>query len=107
MWGLPNGQMLNILMLTLGLAALILNIYRSRRSFPDETSAMLRESGSIAWRKAALVSICAATLVIPSDATRDIPASYGSRHPDLEHSWMYPQITDALAAAEREKEGRP
>lgn len=107
MWGVPNGQMLNILMLGLGLAALALNIYRSRGSVTDESTPRFRESSSLAWRKVALVSICLATLVIPSDATRDIPATYGGRHPGLEHSSMYPNIAEALAAAEREKEGRP
>jgi phosphatidylglycerol:prolipoprotein diacylglycerol transferase len=107
MWGLPNGQMLNILMLSLGLAALILNIYRSRKPVTYESFDRLPEANSLIWRKAALVLICCATLVIPSDATRDIPATYGARHPGLEHSWMYPSIADALAAAEREKVGRP
>ena len=105
MWGVPNGQMLNILMLGFGLAVLVLNLYRSGRAFNDETL-RLAETGSLFSRKAALVLICCATLVIPSDATRDVPATYGSRHPGLEHSRMYPDIAEPLAAAEREKEGR-
>ena len=107
MWGLPNGQMLNILMLGLGLAALVLNIFRSRKPFKNKIFPQPPEADSLLWRKVALVLICCATLVIPSDATRDIPATYGDRHPGLEHSWIYPDIADALDAAEREKEGRP
>ena len=36
----------------------------------------------------------ARSMVIASDATRDIPAKYGTRHPGLEHSRMYPPIPD-------------
>jgi hypothetical protein len=40
------------------------------------------------------------------EAARDVPETYGSRHEGLEHSWMYPNIANALADAEDEKEGR-
>jgi len=32
------------------------------------------------------------SLVIASDATRDIPALYGHRHTGLEYSAMYPRL---------------
>ena len=32
------------------------------------------------------------SMVIASDATRDVPATYGKRHPGLEHSRLYPPI---------------
>lgn len=107
MWGVPNGQMLNILMVGVGLIALAINVFRSRPRREIEPMKMSESGGSLAWRKAALVAICLVPLVIPSDATRDVPETYGKRHPGLEHSWMYPNIADALAEAEREKEGRP
>jgi hypothetical protein len=36
-------------------------------------------------------------MVIPSDATRDVPERYGRRHPGLEHSAIYPNLPDDLA----------
>lgn len=103
MWGVPTGQMLNIIMVVIGLVALAINVYRSRshveptrRTKPDNTGSGLRPF--------ALTAICLLPLVIPSDATRDVPVSYGSRHTGLVHSWMYPPIADDLArAAEEEK----
>ncbi|MBC7901208.1 MAG: prolipoprotein diacylglyceryl transferase [Saprospiraceae bacterium] len=105
MWGLPNGQMLNILMVIAGIIALAVNIYtaRSKRERPDPPQ-NVSESGSPGFRRLALAAICIIPLVIPSDATRDIPASYGTRHQGLEHSWMYPNIAEGLEKAEREKE---
>jgi len=40
----------------------------------------------------AFAASLAVALVIPSDATRDIPARYGKRHPGLAYSAMYPPI---------------
>ena len=107
MWGLPNGQMLNILMVGVGLIALAINIWRSRQVKKSLRPDVKNSEGSLGWRKCALAAVCLVPLVIPSDATRDVPATYGKRHPGLEHSWMYPNVADALAEAEREKEGRP
>jgi len=104
MWGLPNGQMLNILMVIVGVIALIINIYTSRSARKREIPEKVDENKSPGFRRFALLVICVVPLVIPSDATRDVPATYGSRHPSLEHSWMYPNIAGALAAAEPEKE---
>ncbi|CAN5735236.1 N/A [soil metagenome] len=107
MWGVPNGQMLNILMVLFGVIMLAVNIYRSKRTTEgQQTSAPLPE-GRIMPRRIAFAAICVLPLIIPSDATRDIPATYGNRHAGLKHNWMYPNIVDALAVAEAEKEGRP
>ncbi len=106
-WGLPNGQTLNILMVVFGLIALAVNVYRSTREHIEpQADSELPVMASTGWRVAALAAICLTVLVIPSDATRDAPATYGSRHPGMEHSWMYPNIAAALAEAEDEKEGR-
>ncbi len=105
-WGLPNGQTLNILMVVIGLIALLANSYRSRKPPKETTPATEIRCGNTVWRVAAFAAICLSVLVIPSDATRDVPATYGSRHKGLEHSPMYPNIAADLAASEDEKEGR-
>lgn len=106
MWNLPNGQMLNILMLAIGVVALAVNVYRNRNAKVEPTEQATIKEGSLRWRRPVLAAICVVPLVIPSDATRDVPAAYEKRHPGLEHSWMYPNISAALADAEDEKEGR-
>lgn len=106
-WGLPNGQTLNVLMVVFGLIALAVNVYRSKSEHIEpQADSELPVIASTGWRAASLAAICLTVLVIPSDATRDLPATYGSRHPGLEHSWMYPNIIHALVEAEDEKEGR-
>ncbi|MEJ7847104.1 MAG: prolipoprotein diacylglyceryl transferase [Pyrinomonadaceae bacterium] len=106
MWGLPNGQMLNILMVLVGIIALVINIYSTRsshkRQIPKKVNGDM--TGGLGIRRLAFFVLCIAPLVIPSDATRDVPVTYGKRHPGLEHSQMYPAIADALAEAEHEKE---
>ncbi len=106
-WGLPNGQTLNIIMLVGGLIALGMNVYRSKRQKIE--GLLISESANgerTGWRVVLLASICLAVLVIPSDATRDVPVTYGSRSANLNHSRMYPNIARELAEAEDEKEGR-
>jgi hypothetical protein len=44
------------------------------------------------WRRALLAVVILGSMVVASDGTRDIPAKYGTRHPGLEHSRMYPPI---------------
>ena len=106
MWGLPNGQMLNILMVAMGVAALAINIYRSRKRGDEVQLRPAGIEGRLWPRRLALAAICIIPLVIPSDATRDVPATYGNRHQNMRHSAMYPAIAEQLAEAEREKEGR-
>lgn len=106
MWGLPNGQMLNILMVLMGAVLLVINIYRARSKPDVEFVAEPGPEGNIALRRIGLAAVCLLPLVIPSDATRDVPATYGDRHPGLEHSWTYPKIAAELEEAEREKEGK-
>jgi phosphatidylglycerol:prolipoprotein diacylglycerol transferase len=47
-----------------------------------------------------LAGVVLFSMVIASDATRDIPSRYGKRHPGLHHSRMYPPIPHP--AGERE-----
>ena len=88
--GLPSGQTMNILMSAAGVALL----WRNRRR-PMARPVMPRtpESASgLWWRRALFAAVVLVSMVIASDATRDIPAKYGTRHPGLEHSRMYPPI---------------
>ena len=97
--------MLNILMVVVGIVVLAVNIYNARSTREPEMPEKANGNPSgLGIRRFALVILCVVPLVIPSDATRDVPAAYGERHPGLEHSWMYPNIANALAEAEREKE---
>ncbi len=98
MWGLPTGQTLNIIMVSLGILLLAMNIARGNvgslpavRAIPETFGAGLR------IRQIVLIVLCVIPLVIPSDATRDVPATYGKRHAGLEYSWMYQPIADDLA----------
>lgn len=99
MWGLPTGQTLNLLMAAIGALMLGLNLYRNRSYNKAEAvppRKLEENEQGLAWRRVALLMCCLVSLVIPSDATRDIPATYGDRHPGLEYSWMYPRIAEDL-----------
>ena len=98
--GLPTGQGFNVLMTIAGIFLLVRNWRRSQSRAGDtspvtlasiNTSASADESPG--WRRAAFVAILLFALLIPSDATRDIPRKYGHRHPGLQHSWLYPTLT--------------
>ena len=95
MWGFPTGQTLNFLMLGFGVLMLILNIFRSPK-VPEEIEQPVVSRNPYLWLKLAFISLLVLPLVIPSDATRDIPDRYGKRHPGLEHSKMYPKIADKV-----------
>jgi len=103
--GLPTGQTLNLAMLAFGLLALVINIYRSRPGTDSKPTVRTDTNRNLlGWRRVAFVICCTVPLVIPSDATRDIPATYGARHQGLQYSRMYPPIAADLArAAEEEK----
>ena len=101
MWGLPTGQTLNIITVFIGIIVISVNIYRSRsRQNMTPPSRVFESRKGLGWRKLALAAICTIPLVIPSDATRDVPATYGERHPGLEYSWMYPPIKADLEKSE-------
>jgi len=106
-WGLPTGQTLNGIMLTFGVIFLLVNIYRSRRgrSFEPSETVVCDVKKSV-FRPLAFAALCILPLVIPSDATRDIPDSYGKRHEGLKHSWMYPPIANDLKRTDESPKGR-
>ena len=90
MLGLPAGQTMNLLMSAAGIALLWRN---RRRPLARGTASVAHENpAGLWWRRALFAVIVMGSMVIASDATRDIPAKYGKRHPGLEHSRLYPAI---------------
>lgn len=98
LWGIPTGQGLNFVMVLVGIVLLVINIKNSKKNVTRNESVLEnKEAGSVSgWRRIALVSCCVLPLIIPSDATRDIPETYVDRHPGLEHNWVYPNIQKEL-----------
>lgn len=86
--GLPSGQTFNIVLAVVGAGLLAKSWLRPgpSPSVPPETPARP------GWRVAAFAGLLIFALTIPSDATRDVPATYGDRHPGLEHSALYPSL---------------
>lgn len=95
MWGFPTGQTLNFLMLGIGIVMLTVNILRNRGMSFERDQREIKET-NVGWRKWAFIALLFLPLVIPSDATRDIPDRYGKRHENLKHSAMYPAIADKV-----------
>jgi phosphatidylglycerol:prolipoprotein diacylglycerol transferase len=100
--GLPTGQGFNVIMMGVGVFLLIRNRLRQRHAPPGAlwqapavgmTPGGAGRNESPGWRRAAFAAILGFSLLIPSDATRDIPRKYGHRHAGLEYTWMYPRIT--------------
>ena len=92
--GLPAGQTMNLLMS----AAAILLLLRNRRR-PIVAAGQRPVPGvdrsttnRLWWHRALLTAVLLFSMVIASDATRDIPSRYGKRHPGLRHSSIYPAI---------------
>jgi len=88
--GLPAGQTMNLLMAATGLVLLWRNRRRpmARLTLP----VALENPAGVWWRRVLLAVVILGSMVVASDGTRDIPAKYGTRHPGLEHSRMYPPI---------------
>lgn len=92
--GLPTGQTFNIVMACVGAVLLLLNS-RRRPVTPVNgpfVAADVLSGPGVGGRRVAFAACLAIALVIPSDATRDIPAKYDQRHPGLVYSPMYPRI---------------
>lgn len=95
MWGFPTGQTLNFLMVLVGITMLTVNYLRNRNKTIEQVPKEIIET-KVGWKKWAFIILLFIPLVIPSDATRDIPARYGKRHQGLVHSAMYPPIADKV-----------
>ena len=101
--GLPAGQTYNVVMSMVGVVLLLVNLARARRTETQAVSGStlqrlsdsptsLEPGTGVRWRRTAFAGLLAIALVIPSDATRDVPARYGHRHPGLAHSLVYPRL---------------
>jgi phosphatidylglycerol:prolipoprotein diacylglycerol transferase len=95
--GLPTGQGFNVVMMCVGVFLVVRNWRNWRRgriatSVAAPPGPASNDAGP-GWRRAAFASILGFALLIPSDATRDVPRKYGHRHAGLEYSWLYPRIT--------------
>ena len=89
---LPAGQTFNVLMALAGAALLVKNV-----CWPAPPALPARAAGSksrplAAARSFAFAALVLISLVIPSDATRDIPTRYGHRHAGLSYSHIYPRL---------------
>jgi phosphatidylglycerol:prolipoprotein diacylglycerol transferase len=92
--GLPTGQTFNILMSLVGVALLLRNWLRRPQAVVEAAPVATQDAdgGALGWRRFVFAAVLGVALVIPSDATRDIPALYGKRHPGLAYSPMYPRL---------------
>jgi phosphatidylglycerol:prolipoprotein diacylglycerol transferase len=90
LWGLPSGQTMNVAMAAIGAALVFKSIVR-----PGPSPAVPpQEPAPPGWRPWTFAALLAFSLLIPSDATRDVPARYGARHPGLVHSRVYPPLPE-------------
>lgn len=104
--GLPDGQGFNVIMTIVGMLLLILNWRRFRGVTTARQPAFAAERDARpGWLPALLVAVLLFSMVISSDATRDVPARYGHRHPGLQHSALYPPV-DQLRTVETDSRSR-
>ena len=90
--GLPTGEGFNVIMLAGGLLLLARNWWLARRGRAIAPSRKDEPAASPRWRLPFFIVILLTSLVIASDATRDVPALYGHRHAGLEYSAIYPRL---------------
>jgi phosphatidylglycerol:prolipoprotein diacylglycerol transferase len=95
LWGLPTGQTFNLLMALGGAIAVALSFGRASEKGTVPVFTRPPEKGDSPFSHRLAFAVCLAiALVIPSDATRDIPSKYGRRHPGLHYSILYPRVID-------------
>ncbi len=89
--GLPAGQAFNVFLAAAGLALLARNYLRKTPAAEPAPAPAVGEASraALTWRRAAFIAWLLFPLIIPSDATRDVPKTYGERHPGLRHSALY------------------
>lgn len=96
--GIGTGQIINVAMSVLGLALLIR--FHQRRSPRTQTEcAPPVQPGpvdpvTLRVQRVFFVLLLLFCLTIPSDWTQDVPARYGTRHPGMRHSVLYPRIEE-------------
>jgi phosphatidylglycerol:prolipoprotein diacylglycerol transferase len=96
-WGLPGGQTFNLLMAVAGVLLLLRNLMRRPVAPVGPTlagdAATSGPEVGLGWRRTLLAAMLVGAMVIPSDAARDIPAEYGTRHEGLVYSTLYPELS--------------
>ena len=97
--GLATGQALNIVLSVVGLALMTVVCGLPRSGEPGPATPPISDQ-EIRWRKPLFVALLLFCLIIPSDWTQDIPARYGTRHPGLVHTVVYPRIADVETASQ-------
>ena len=83
-----TGQMLNLVMASAGALLLARNLLKRRGEASANAHGAVAETHP-GWRRWAFAALLAFVLVIPSDATRDVPSVYGARHAGLTYSAIY------------------
>lgn len=95
LFGLGPGQGFNLLMAVAGVVLMIWcvrhPVARPEESRPPMPAAADHVSWYRPWAMAALLVV---PLIIPSDWTQDVPVRYGSRHPGMQHSRLYPPLAE-------------
>jgi phosphatidylglycerol---prolipoprotein diacylglyceryl transferase len=89
--GLPSGQAVNVAMAAAGAALLAKSWLWPAPSQPAGRAPALPPR-PLWWHRVAFALLLVLPPAIPSDATRDVPATYGHRHAGLEHSRLYPRL---------------
>jgi phosphatidylglycerol:prolipoprotein diacylglycerol transferase len=87
-WG--TGQTLNAIMALTGFALLVRSHLKNRPPRVVPPPAPDTRPGTA--QRLAFAAVLLSSLSIPSNWTQDVPATYGSRHTGLRHSWIYPAI---------------
>jgi phosphatidylglycerol---prolipoprotein diacylglyceryl transferase len=94
LFGLPSGQTVNVIMAAVG-AGLLAKSVLAPTTVAGAAADHSAEEGPARWQRLAFAAILTFALAIPSDATRDVPATYAHRHPGLQHSSIYPPLHPA------------
>jgi phosphatidylglycerol:prolipoprotein diacylglycerol transferase len=97
---LGTGQTLNIVMAVVGAILLYRSRLRRQGRLRQRTPAarlaplpsMNRQAGPTVGQRLAFAALLTFCLTMPSNWTQDVPGRYGTRHPGMSHSWLYPAI---------------
>ena len=98
--GIPPGQEFNIGMTLAGLAIVVWSFKTREQHLPSPSINKISaepdttKNHTLAARRVLFLFLLGVPLVIPSDWTQDVPDRYGKRHQGMEHSKLYPVITE-------------